>query len=103
MLYEIKKYSEAQDIFDGNEDIFVEFSNGDRYVATFFTYKNIETLRQKNKKTGEELYGKYFWSSDMILIDDLSLETLKEVIDDLLKNNDFNDVFDKIEPDNEID
>ena len=102
MLYEIIRITETEDIFDGNEDIFVKFSNGDEYVATFFTYKNIETLRQKNRKTGEELSGKYFWASDMILIDNLSLETIKEVIDDLLKNDDFIFVFNKIKPDNEI-
>lgn len=103
MLYEIIRITESKDIFDGNEDIFVKFTNGDQYVATLFTYKNIETLRQKNKKTGEELYGKYFWATDMILIDNLSMTTIKEVIDDLLKDNSFNSVFHKIESENEID
>ncbi|WP_430411634.1 hypothetical protein [Kordia sp.] len=103
MLYEIIRITESEDIFDGNEDVFVKFTNGDQYIATFFTYKNIETLRQKNKKIGEELYGNYFWATDMILIDNLNITTIKDVIDNLLKNDSFRSVFQKIESENEID
>ncbi len=96
ITYSIERNTFSEDVFDGNEDIFVNFTNGDRYVATFFTYKNVESLRQKNQKTGEELSGKYFWASDMILINDLRTETIKNVIDDLIKDYSFKSVFSEI-------
>jgi hypothetical protein len=52
-----------------NSDAIVTFNNGEKYVATFFTYENIEWIRRKNKKTGECLNGKYFFATDLILID----------------------------------
>ncbi len=100
ITYAIERYSFSKDVFDGNEDIFVKFVNGYRYVATFFTYKNIESLRQKKQKTGEELSGKYFWASDMILINDLRTETIKNVIDDLIKDCSFKSFFSKIKKEN---
>jgi hypothetical protein len=54
---------------DDNSDVIVTFSDDKKYVATFFTYDNVKTLTEKNKKTGELLSGKYFWASDMILVD----------------------------------
>ena len=42
-----------------NSDVIVTFDDNSKYVATFFTYDNIEHLRQKNKRTGE-CQGKRF-------------------------------------------
>ncbi len=32
-----------------NSDVIITFTDNRRYVATFFTYRNIEWLRQTNK------------------------------------------------------
>jgi hypothetical protein len=78
MDYKILKYSiwiEAEewascqwDIVDSNSDVVVRFSNGEEWGATFFTYKNIFTLRDKNRRTGECLEGKYFCATNLILV-----------------------------------
>ncbi|WP_046757162.1 hypothetical protein [Kordia jejudonensis] len=94
--YTISRNSCSEDIFNGNEDIFVTLKNGKQYVATFFTYKNVENIRKKNQKTGEELNGKYFWSSDMILIEDLRIDTINSVIDHLLEQDYFFDIFSEV-------
>jgi hypothetical protein len=82
---------------DDNSDVIVTFGDKTRYVATFFTYENIRTITSKNKKTGESLGGKYFWASDMILIDKIRRKSIELVIKDLIETNDFYKVSKKID------
>lgn len=65
---------------DDNTDVWVTLSDNTRWVATFFTYKNITTLAKKNQQTGECLSGKYFWASDMILVDNINRASIEEVV-----------------------
>jgi hypothetical protein len=78
---------------DDNTDVIVTLEDGSRWVATFFTYRNVQTLTDKNKTTGECLAGTYFWSSNMILIDEVSRQRIEEVIGELLKEKTFETVF----------
>ncbi|MFX3633582.1 MAG: hypothetical protein ACE3L7_24845 [Candidatus Pristimantibacillus sp.] len=82
-------------IHDGNTDVIVTFEDGSRWVASFFTYKNIQTLAEKNQQTGECLHGKYFWGSDMVLVDECSRSRMEEVIEHLILQGDFEVIFDK--------
>jgi len=82
---------------DDNSDVIVTFSDEKKYVATFFTYDNVKTLTEKNKRTGELLSGKYFWASDMILVDRIDRETVEKVIDDLIKEKYFDQLFKRVE------
>jgi hypothetical protein len=92
---EAEAWAEGEwNIHDGNTDVFVTFDDGARWVASFFTYRNILSLAEKNKQTGECLSGKYLWATDMILVDEVSRERIEEVIADLIKENDFEKVFD---------
>lgn len=85
--------SGGQSYTDDNSDVIVTFSDDKKYVATFFTYDNVKTLTEKNKRTGELLSGTYFWASDMILVDRIDRETIEIVIDDLIKENYFDQLF----------
>ena len=78
---------------DDNSDVIVTFKNGAQWVATFFSYQNILSLREKNRGTGECLGGKYFCATDMILVDEVSRERIEEVVDDLLKQEEFDTYF----------
>lgn len=89
------------DVEDANTDVMVVFSDRSKWIASFFTYKNIRTLREKNKQTGESMSGAYLWSSDMVLIDIASRERLEQVIDYLIQNNEFQSVFTRY-PDVEV-
>jgi hypothetical protein len=73
----------------GSTDVIVTLHDGSRYVATFFTYESIRRITHKNQATSECLAGKYFWASDMILIDKLDRESIEVVIQDLLQSGDF--------------
>ena len=59
-----------------NVDVEMTLANGKRYHATFFTLRNIESLFEKNRETGECAEGLYLWASNMILVKKLDHETL---------------------------
>jgi hypothetical protein len=91
---EAEHWADGQwDPFDSNSDVMVSFEKGGEWVATFFTYKNLTTLAKKNEGTGECLNGKYFWATDMILVDQLSRERVEEVVSHLISEGEFESVF----------
>ncbi len=83
--------------YDDSSDVIVTYENGEKWIASFFTYKNIHSLVEKNKLSGECLSGTYFWATDMILVDELSRSRVESVIDDLIREKELETVFDRIE------
>ena len=79
-----------------NSDVIVTFSDDSRAIATFFTYRNIEFLRQKNKETGEYLNGKFFWASDMFIVDKINRQEVEKIINHLISEDCFFEIFKKI-------
>jgi hypothetical protein len=53
---------------DDNSDVIVTLENGERWMATFFSYQNILSLAEKNRHSRECLGGKYFVAKEMILV-----------------------------------
>lgn len=82
--YEFSESQSPVDHFDCNSDVIFELSDGSKWEATFFTYKNIETLRKKNQISGECLNGIYFCATDMILISEMSDEIIQEVLCEMI-------------------
>jgi hypothetical protein len=82
-----------------NTDVIVTLDDGTRWVATFFSYSNIESLIEKNRRTGECLGGKYFWASDMVLADEISRNRIEEVTSYLVEksSSEFESIFKRIE------
>jgi len=78
---------------DDNTDVIVTFENGRRWVATFFSYQNILSLSEKNRKSGECLGGKYFAATGMVLVDVVSRERIEAVVAETLKVNGFDRYF----------
>ncbi|MEK7857336.1 MAG: hypothetical protein AAB288_14695 [Acidobacteriota bacterium] len=99
---EAEQWAEGEwNLEDDNSDVIVTIENGEKWVASFFTYRNIQTLREKNKASGECMSGAYFWASDMILMDELSRARIEAVVNDLREEGEFENVFDKIKKNRE--
>ena len=49
------------------------------------------------KKTGEGANGLYFWTSDMLIVQKLTEQTICETVDNLLAEEEFASVFSKNE------
>jgi bifunctional DNase/RNase len=71
---------------DDNVDVKVCFDDGRTYTATVFTLKNIQSIFEKNKQTGECLSGLYFWTFDMLIVQKLRIEVIECVIADLIES-----------------
>lgn len=95
---ETKGFITDEETLDQNTDVVVTFSDGKRYVATFFTYQNSITLTKKNRLTGEYLSGKYFWASDMVLINRIDRTSIEQVINEFIRDGCFPFLFKLIEP-----
>lgn len=96
---EAEHWAEGEwNIYDDNTDAIVTFEDGSRWVASFFTYKNIQSLANKNQQTGEYLQGKYFWGSDMVLVDECSRKRIEEVVEHLIFKGGFEVIFELVNP-----
>jgi hypothetical protein len=60
----------------------VRLGDGSRWGATFFTRANIDALFEKNRRTGECGGGLYFWSTGMIIVDQLDPATIDSLRDE---------------------
>ena len=70
---------------DDNVDVFFSLLSDERFVCSFFTLKNIETIMRDHSKTGECVNGLYLWSSDMIIVNKLTEENIIKAIEDMLE------------------
>ena len=89
---------------EGNVDVEV-FIGNQKYIGTFFTLKNIQSLLDSYKKTGECKNGLYFWASNMIIVESLSYDIIKCSIEDMISSKEFFSLFDgpfKIEKNEQI-
>lgn len=87
---------EALDYDNFNTDVIVILDNGQKYLAAFFTYQNIEQITQKCQKNGEYLSGKYFWAKNLVLIDRCDPESVEAVVKDMIEEGEFKEVFHRI-------
>ncbi len=81
--YEFEEWTSYNES-DENSDVIFELDNGSKWVVSFFTYQNVLTLRDKNKQTGESLNGRYFSSTDMVLIEKMNKSLIIEVITEMI-------------------
>ena len=89
---EMKKDDNGKSI-SGNTDVIVQLDNGSKYIASFFSYEYIKDVRNKNIKTGAFAKGKYFWDKHMVLVEECSAKVIKPVIQELIDEGEFMDVF----------
>lgn len=76
-----------------NVDVWVYTEDGSRYSATFFTLRNVETLMDRWRDSGEHSGGLYFWCVDAVIVRELTEEAIRGTVDDLIASNEFHRVF----------
>jgi hypothetical protein len=91
--YRIELLHTIDDIDNDNIDVVVEFESGERYSATFFTLASIQERMNHFAKTGECSSGTYFWASDLIVVRQLTPETVSRTVSDLIEQNQLGEAF----------
>ncbi|WP_293937530.1 hypothetical protein [Sphingobacterium sp. UBA5996] len=76
-------------IYDDNIDVNIILENDEVYFGTLFTLTNIDKLMEKNREI-------YFWSTDMLIVKELSRREIYAALQAVLNEGCFNSVFSKI-------
>lgn len=87
---------EEVDPADDNVDLEVTFEDGSRYAAIFCTLNNLRSLFAKNERTGECNGGLYLWASDMVIVKELTEESISETVADLIARGDLEAAFSEL-------
>ncbi len=78
---------------EGETGVVVASKSGEKFYASFLSFNHLEKLRKQHLASGEFLSGKYFWSKNLVLVNDCDLPTVEAVVNDLIDNGDFQDAF----------
>lgn len=80
---------QVSDVFDDNLDINIVFENGDVFFGTLFTLSNVEKIMSNENED-------HFWSTDMLIVRNLELSTIKKAINKIVYENYEEEIFSKI-------
>jgi len=83
------------DPLDDNVDVIVRFATGERYNATFFALRNLQSLMENYRETGECAGGLYVWSRNMIVVERLTKEAIQNTVANLIQNGEFASAFEQ--------
>ncbi|MBC7770920.1 MAG: hypothetical protein H7210_00360 [Pyrinomonadaceae bacterium] len=70
-------------------DIFVQLENGLKYSCVMMTLRCARAKMTRYAKTGENASGLYLWTRNLILIDRMTEECIRRVVNDLIANADY--------------
>ena len=87
----------SYDPLDDNSDVIVTLEDGSRWAAFFATYQNIKTLAEKNRRTGEQLSGRYLDIPHLILVEELSRPLVEAVVEDVLRSGTLEPCFERLD------
>jgi len=79
-----------------NTDVIVQLDDGHSYKANFITLKMLASDFQAHQKKVESLAKKYFWSKNMVIVNDMEKEELIPMIEYMIKEGDFQMIFEKL-------
>ncbi len=79
------EFEEWDSGYDENTDVHFELDDGTRWCAQFFTYRNLLSLSEENRNTGECLCGSYFYAHKPIFISKINKEMITSVIEDIIR------------------
>lgn len=77
-------------------DVFVHLDNGDRYVATFFSYEFWKNMMDADMTSAYYSQDHYRIVLNTVLVSDFNNGDLRPVIDSMIEEGDFQLVFRKI-------
>ncbi|MEM8910113.1 MAG: hypothetical protein AAGD05_19840 [Bacteroidota bacterium] len=74
-------------------DVIVQMKNGEKHIASFFSYQYITDWKAQQTEVKDFLYGKYFWVPNMVIVDACTRENILEIVQYLIDEGDFPLVF----------
>ena len=93
---EIRLLHEIADPADDNNDVVMRLTDGEERTATFFTLNNIASLMRGCAETGECLSGRYFWATDMVIVERLTPEIVHETLEAMVRNGEYDRILGRV-------
>ncbi|MFF5755157.1 hypothetical protein ACFY7A_06890 [Streptomyces longwoodensis] len=84
-------------------DLWVTFTDGERWSATVFTLDEARRLMDRWQNTGECLDGRYFFGWDDLIVRDPGIEAMTRVIDDLVGSGSYTSAMRPLGPEDDED
>ncbi|QNX04341.1 hypothetical protein [Acinetobacter seifertii] len=72
VMHELDNFNVAEQNIDFN--IIVD---NIKYAGTAVTLKNIEYLMEKFRASGDCQFGRYFWQSNMLILEEMTIDCLR--------------------------
>jgi hypothetical protein len=79
-----------------NTDVIVQFENGDRYSAVFFSHKSLKGLMDRDAQSDSYKAYEYYRVLNIVLVKDFNKGNLMPVIEAMITEGDFQLIFRKI-------
>jgi hypothetical protein len=92
-----ERLGNALDFEDLNTDVIVSLDNGDEYIATFFSFKNLQGMIEEHRHSKEFLTRRCYKTLNAVLVNDFKYENLRPVIERMIVEGDFQVMFKKLE------
>jgi hypothetical protein len=74
-------------------DVVVTFDSGAHHAAVFGTLNFIRERLDHCRESGECASGLYFWTSDLIIVERVNLEVIRDTVADLMRTGEFESAF----------
>jgi len=68
-------------------------NNGDKHVASFFSYEYVKAWEARQKDSKENLHGRLFWVPNMVVVNKCTKESIVEIVQHLIDEGDFKTAF----------
>ncbi|MBJ9722572.1 hypothetical protein I5515_12245 [Acinetobacter calcoaceticus] len=81
VMHELDSFDVVQQNIDFNITV-----DNIKYAGTAVTLKNIEYLMKKFRATGDSHFGCYFWQSNMLILEEMSIDCLRDALLDIVKD-----------------
>ncbi|MBO8207350.1 hypothetical protein [Acinetobacter nosocomialis] len=94
IMHELDNFNVAEQNIDFNVTV-----DNIIYAGTAVTLKNIEYLMNNFRATGDCHFGRYFWQSNMLILEEMTIDCLRAALLDIVKDktlNTLDDMFYKI-------
>ena len=82
---------------DDNLDIQVYRDDNTEWVATIATFENLRRLMDGYRATGECAEGDYVFVADLILLREITLESIERTVADLIKSGEIEAAMSRVE------
>ena len=69
-----------------DEEVCIHLDNGQKFYTWFFTTRMIDDVMRRHKRSGESFGGSFFLTEGMIIVEDISKETIRSVVSHLVES-----------------